>query len=262
MSKLIDKFNSAAQTGSHGMGFSVNKSSQPRLTMLLIATLEDSETGHLIDRIKGADGVLLELANVTSGMKAMEKISQTFPDMLCGARLLNINEAELKKLAEAQFDFVVLPANSASLVVSENENTSKILEIDNFIAEGLLRTVNDLPVEALLVSNEAGSNLALTWLRLMVFQRFGSAVSKFLLAPLSANVTAKELQAVWAAGVNGIIVRVTPELAADKMQELHQMLEKLKLPPRKSAKRDVLLPRLRTETADPAEEEEEEEEDW
>ena len=119
----------------------------------------------------------------------------------------------------------------------------------------------DLPVNAVLVTAEGGEGHFLTWHHLMLFQRFSSLLTKPLLVTIPSNVAAKELQVLWEAGVDGVVVEVEAEKPAGKLPELRQTIDKLS--PRSSHKQGragALLPRI-TEGAGSLPEEPEEEEE-
>ena len=56
-------------------------------------------------------------------------------------------------------------------------------------------------------------------------------------------VTPSELQALWQAGVDGVVVEVGVGQPAERLKELRQVIDKLVFPsPRKRKKAEVLLP--------------------
>jgi len=238
------------------MGFSAVKAAAARPRMLLVASLKDNEIDSSGRQLKGADSLLVTAPDVTSGIKALGNISHSLANIPCGLRLDDVREKEIKELTAAGCDFVVLPANGASLIVSRDKELGKIIEMDPFITEGLLRTADELPLDAVLIGDDAEKSNAITWARLMSFQRFNSAISKYLLAPVSAGVTATELQAVWAAGIDGIVVEMNQDVSQDRLKELNRILGSLDLPPQpRRLRRGVLVPRVQMEP--PAAEEEE-----
>ena len=126
--------------------------------------------------------------------------------------------------------------------------------------DSLLRAVNSLPVDAVLVTDtfEGGS---LVWHELMIFQHLANTLGKPMIINIPADITEEELKALWEAGVDGVIVEVSTMKAGGlkKMQELIS-----KLPPRSSRKRskiEALLPHPGGESFTPKPPDEEEEED-
>ena len=160
-------------------------------------------------------------------------------------------------MVKAGCDFVVFPAANTPLAILQDDEVGKILEVEVSLSEGLLRAVDELPVDGVLITGEAKRDYFLTWHHLMTFQRFADLLTKPLLVCVPSKVTANELQALWKAGVDGIVVAVGVEPPAGKLNELRQTIDKLAFPPRNWAKAEALLPYIRGEEKIVAEEEEE-----
>jgi hypothetical protein len=159
---------------------------------------------------------------------------------------------------KAGCDFVVFPAAKTSLAILQNEAVGRILEIEASLSDGLLRAIDALPVDAVLIADELREDYFLTWHHLVLFQHFANLLTKPLLVSIPSNVTANELQALWEAGVDGVIV----EVETGRVSKLRQAIDKLTFPSqRKRGKAEALLPRIGGEPSTVTMEEEEEEEE-
>jgi len=159
-------------------------------------------------------------------------------------------------------DFVVFPAANTSLAILQNKEVGKILEVEASFSEGLLRTVNELPVDAVLFTSEQEKEHFLTWHHLMLFQYFANLLTKPLLVSIPSKVTDSELQALWGAGVVGVVVEVGVGQPAGGLTELRRTIDNLTFPSqRKRRKEEALLPYISEEASRVTEEEEEEEEE-
>ena len=98
---------------------------------------------------------------------------------------------EVEKSIKSGADFIILPANGE--VLPPDKKIGKILQIEASITDVLLRTVSELPVDAVLL-NEEENGLVLTWKRLMLIQRFSSLLDKPLLIEVLPSITDTELQ--------------------------------------------------------------------
>ena len=163
-------------------------------------------------------------------------------------------------MAEAGGDFVVFPA-SAALALPEDDKVGKILQVEASLSEGLLKVVNELPVDAVLIASEPAGEPLLTWHHLMLFHRFADLLTKPLLVSIPLNTTADELQGLWKTGVDGVVVEVGIGQPAGRLKELRQIIDKLTFPSRQQKKVEALLPHLAEKTGTAADEEEEEEEE-
>jgi hypothetical protein len=262
MSKFIDKLNRLFQGETQPIGFRAREPVSPKPKIQLVASLAQENAEGLTDHVVGADAGLLRIAKPSTGTEALQKMSQALPDIPWGGWLQGRGLGGIKQLTKAGCDFIVFPATDTPLALIENKETGRILEVEASLTEGLLRTTNELPVDAVLVAGGQREGHSLTWQHLMLFQRFADLLTKPLLVPIPVKVTGDELQALWEAGVSGVVIEVSPEQPQDSLKKLRQVIDKLELPTvRRRGKAEALLPRLRGETSiAPPETEEEEEE--
>jgi hypothetical protein len=147
------------------------------------------------------DVVILEAFGKDLDSATLKKMPS---DMPWGVWLKDGNSETVKLLKEAGCDFIVFPA-SAPLAIVEDKETGKVLEIDISDNDSMLRSVAELPVDALLVSVKRDEAESLTWQDLMIIQRFGGIPTKPLMALIPENVTVSEIEALWQAGVLAVI---------------------------------------------------------
>jgi len=257
MSQFIDKLNQVSRVMPQTMGFRTAQPAPEKPKILLIASLAGAGTGGLADYVVSADAGLLRIPKLSSGAKTLKEISQAAPNIPWGGWLKDINKAGIKQMAKAGCDFLVFPAANTPLALLQNdEEVGKILEIEASLSEGLLRTVNELPVDAVLIAGEQAEKHLLTWHHLMLFQHFADLLTKPLLASTPPDVTANELQALWKAGVDGVVIEAAAGQPVDRLKELRQAIDKLTFPSqRKREKAEALLPRINSEVSTVAEEE-------
>lgn len=260
MSRFIDKLKRVSQVAPQPIGFKVAQPvSKPR--MLLVASLPQADVAHLADYLAGADAGLLPIARLTSEAKQLKEIVQLIPDILWGGLLQDTRQGGIKRIVQAGGDFIVFPLDT-SLKILEDEEVGKVLEVEASLDEGLLRAVDELPADAVLITGQEKSDYFLTWHHLMLFRRFADLLTKPLLVSVPANVTAGELQAIWEVGVDGVVVDVEVGQPVGKLKKLRQIIDSLSLPSkRKPTRIAALLPHLRGEAGPVTEEEEEEEEE-
>jgi len=260
MSKFIDKLNRLSRGETQPIGFRAREPASPKPKIQLVAILAQESAESLTGHVVGADAGLLRIVKPSTGVEALPKLSQALPDIPWGGWLQGKGLGGLKQLSKAGCDFIVFPATDTPLTLIENKEAGRILEVEASLSEGLLRAVNELPIDAVLVASEQKEGYSLTWQHLMLFQRFAGLLTKPLLVSIPAKVTGSELQALWEAGVSGIVVEISPEQPQDSLSKLRQVIDKLEFSlPRRREKVEALLPRLRGETSTPVPEEEEEE---
>jgi len=261
MSKFIDKLKLISHSAPEPMGFRAKDSKQDKPKLLLVVSLAGADADGLVNYMAGVDSGLLLISDVSSGAETLEKVSQAVPDIPWGGWLRNIDNQGMENLVKAGCDFVVFSAADTPLALLQTDEVGRILEIDTSLSDGLLRSVNKLSVDAVLIASEGEGSHPLTWHHLMRFQRFSDLLSKPLLASIpSDDVTNAELQALWDGGVRGIIVEVDSEQSAGRIKELCQTIDKLNYSSSKHEKMDALLPSIRGETDASVVEEDEDDE--
>lgn len=255
MSRLIDKLNQVSQTSPQPIGFRTQPvSAKPK--MLLIACLTQANIDRLADYVAGADGGLLPI-HQSSEVKVLKKISEAVANIPWGVWLKDGGRAEMDEIVKVGCDFVVFAADSTSLAMPPSEPVGRIIEVyAPALSDGLLRAIDDLPVDAVLIAEEPEEKHFLTWHDLILFQHFANLLTKPLLVSIPSNVTANELQALWAAGVDGVIAEVGVDQPVGTISQLRQAIDKLTLPPqRKPRKAEALLPPIGQERGTVTEEE-------
>jgi len=258
MSKLIDKLSWVSQVGLQPMGFRAAQSVSQKPRMTLIATLAQVDVDRLADWVAGADAGLLQIPKLSSGVKTLGEVCQAMPDIPWGGWLRDMDREGIGQVVEAGCDFVVFPAANTPLAILQDDKVGKILEVEALLNEGLLKAVDDLAVDAVLIAGEHRKDYFLTWHHLMLFRRCVNLLTKPLLVSVPSNVAANELQALWEAGVGGVVVEAGVGQPVGRLTELHQMIDKLTFSsPGKQRKIEPLLPYIHGEADIVSEEEEE-----
>ncbi|MFC1919047.1 hypothetical protein ACFLWW_03655 [Chloroflexota bacterium] len=260
MSKFIDKLNGLSRGEFKPIGFGVRQAASPRPKIQLVAALAQESAGVLTDCVTEADAGLLCISRLSSGVKAIEKVSRACPDIPWGGWLKGVGLTQIKQMARISCDFLAFPSAGTPLSIFKNNEVGRILEVESALAEGLLRVVDELPVDAVLVTCGGQEGGFLTWQHLMLFQRFADLLTKPLLASIPSVVTADELRSLWEAGVEGVVIEIKAGQPPDRLKKLRQVVDALDFPPQRRHERaGPLLPRIGGEMGMSPEEEEEDE---
>ncbi|MCJ7605577.1 MAG: hypothetical protein MUO19_06035 [Dehalococcoidales bacterium] len=255
MSKIIDFFQRDSQATSQPMGFRTSRTSAPVKRLALIAAVTP---GAAITPAVGADAMLIRPGKTRLTAKTALAISKSLGDMPWGIA----DTGDKPVSVPGGCDFVVFPATARTDAAPRDEEVAKILEVESSMDDGLLRSVNDLPVDAVVILDSFEDAGPLVWHRLMILRHVTHLVSKPVIVPVPADICKDDLESLWEAGIEGIIV----DADADRIAALHKTI--VALPPRSAPKRDraeALLPRTGGESGsvtEPDEEEEEEDDDW
>lgn len=229
MSKFIDRLDRSSEASFQPMGFSRSQTALQKPKILLVASLNRIAIKQLSDCSTGADAALLTMNKSSLGRNAYDKMYQVSRNIPWGFRLEGMDQKKVKEIETAGCDFVVFSAGDTSLAILESSKMGRILEIEPLICDGLLRSVNDLPLDAVLVTNN-GQKQILTWQHLMRFKHFTGLLTKPLLAQIPLSITDKELQMLWEAGVVGVVTVVNVTQSTEGLYGLRRIIEKLDFP--------------------------------
>jgi hypothetical protein len=244
MSKFIERLQQVTQPLPQSMGFKTNKTEQTRPKIQLIVNITGNKSKSPAKELNEADALLLPVSGVG--------VDKT----IWGMWLLNGDANEVEKSIKSGADFVILPVNGE--VLPPDKKIGKILQMEASITDVLLRTVSELPVDAVLLTEDKESGFVLTWKRLMLIQRFSSMLNKPLLIEILPGITGTELQLVWEAGVSGVIVTVSSEQAETVTRDLRKIIDKLSFPSRRKREKGMaILPRVEVQQEEPEEEDDE-----
>lgn len=234
MSKLIDKLNKLTRSEPTPIGFRREQSASAGRKIQLIAELSGTEEG----KVAGVDAVLFDITgkDVPSGT-----LTEKQKDVPWGGWLKAGGVKGIAQLRDAGCDFVVFSAADAPLTLAEDKEMGRILEVDTSMSDGMLRTVVELPVDAVLVSVAQDKGDYLTYRDLMVLQRFGGFPGKSLIVRTPAKLSGAELEALWEAGVTAIV-------AKGNIDKLRKVIDKTEFP--SARKRDKAEPVLRQSEPD------------
>ena len=260
MSQLLDKIKKQSETPGPQMGFRRTLADNKPPSMLLIARVAVDASGTPLKPIEGSDAVLLESPDFELSEKNLKKITEPLGKTPWGIFIEESKDtgAALEKSA---CDFFVFTPATPVTAAPINEKTGKIMQVESSMDDGLLRALNDLPVDAVLASDTLGEGEALSYHHLMLLHYMGLLIKKPLIVPAPATISKEELKALWDAGIEAVLVPV--DVSKDEnLNDLHAIAEQL--PPRtvsKKNKMNVSLPHSGVKEAEPPPPDEEEEDE-
>ena len=259
MSKFVDTLKRLSQAAPAPMGFLPSRPSPSRLRIQLLAVVAPENLDHAADFAAGADAILLPVARQSPSTKRLAQLTDTVTGVPWGGWLKG-GHAGVPELVKAGCDFIIFPASHTPLTVASDGGSGKILEVEASLNEGLLRAINNLPADAVFVTNDLTEDDSLTWQHLLLFQRFASLLTKPLLVPVPYGVGAEELKALWEAGVDCVVME-TEGMPPDRLKELRKIIDSLAFPSHsRREKMEPMLPRFGSEPRQVTAEEEEEDE--
>ena len=251
MSKFAEKLKRVYHGSAPAMGFrtSAEAESSPLVIVASLGKTSAADAGGLA--AAGIDAGILGLKGLSA--KSFGQLAEAVGYIPLGLSLESTEKDVIVKSIDIGCDFAVFGLKTPLEAVNK-EGMGRILKIDSSLEPGLVRTINGLPlsVDAVLVG---GDEPAITIERLLIYQRFAELLDKPLLIALSSMITADELNGLFQAGVNGLVL---PEgLSAEAVAELKKAASGLSRAAKRKTGAAAILPRLGGELETGVEEEEE-----
>jgi hypothetical protein len=140
--------------------------------------------------------------------------------------------------------------------VLHKEGLGKFLMIEPSLDQGLVRAINSLEVDGVLISSRGGDSFVAVE-HLLVCRRFVELLEKQVIMALPPLVAKAELTSLWQAGVDGVVAPLTQSVEA--LAEIKKMISDLPRGARgRRAKAGVVLPHYGGGVAGEEDEEQEE----
>jgi hypothetical protein len=257
MSRLIDDLLKVDRTSYQPMGFRTNRQAPtgPRLRLIAGAIPASSISA---ESVAGADAVLL-LPEKQPEVGAIINALEPLGNLPWGIYLRDSTGSNATSLIKEGCDFFVFSAASPVSSVPTDDDIGKILEIESSLDDGLLRAVNNIPVDAILLTDSPEADFPLAWHRLMIFRHITGMLTIPVILRVPLDAAESDLRALWEAGADGLIAEIDTD-RPDGIKNLRNLIEGLPARTQQKKERaDAVLPRTgETGTARPEPDEEEE----
>ncbi|MBI4339983.1 MAG: hypothetical protein HY680_08530 [Chloroflexi bacterium] len=260
MSKLLDRLDRIARGPGRTLGFAPPSARETVPTMSLLAQVNAGSPAEAESLLTaGADAIILP-------GPADPKAPLELPEgSLWGMEVPGLDKAQADAYREMGCDFLVFGIADTRVDALEEGECTRILRVAANLEETLLRCVEDLPVDVVIVS-KPGPEGPLSLAHLLAIANVRSATSRYVLLEWDADLSPKELEHLRDMGVDGIVVKYSGNTSSGTISALRERIAGL--PPRKPKSdregRAPILPRLegglapaRQRQPEPDEEEEE-----
>jgi hypothetical protein len=242
VSKLLEKLEQISKGNSKPLGFAAAAAKSKLANMAIIAAVDDNDKAAVTSAKEYADAILI---NSPAGKYAASKSNLPW-----GAP---INDPATIK--ESGCDFILLNTQDSPIALLQEEKLCRMIEIDPAIADGLIRAVNQLPVDIVLIAGDTSISMK----RLLACQHIANMIGKYLLLRIPPEISKEELKEIWEIGMTGVVVPVTGD-TKKSLAALRQAVDALPASRRKRiSKTSATIPHIAP--AEPAEEEEPDEDE-
>jgi hypothetical protein len=156
-------------------------------------------------------------------------------------------------------DFLVFDIADTRVDALEEGKCARILRVPENLEEPVLRGLEDLPVDIILLHKPAPEG-PLTLSHLLAISNVRSATSRYLLMQWNADLTLRELEHLRDMGIDGLVVDVKDSSLVAALRERIDSLPDRK--PKGDQRPIATLPRVGQAASTPPQRREEEEDDW
>ncbi len=237
MSKFTDKLNKVSKSVATPIGFHSATSEPGDSPLLLIAGIFSAD----IKKVKSLDGISIDAAlilNQNIGLKKAKQFVKVLKDTPLGIIINQLGEINNANSATTGLDFIAFDKH-VSMINVERTSVGKLLMIDASLNMDLIRAVNGLDIDGLVIDNSQADLLTVE--HLLICQRLHELLRKPLLMILPSLVTGAELCRLWEVGVTGIISSKT--WSVESLIGLRQKIDNLpKRHAPRNSKIDAILP--------------------
>jgi len=253
MSKFVDKLQRLSKSSAPSIGFHPAASESESSAMLLIAGLSgvDVKEAKVVADSNADAGLILNQSFDTETVKQMV---EAVGDIPLGVFVKDVSQDKVNELVGSGCDFVVFDIKVPGAVLQQ-EDVGKFLMIAPSLEQSLVRAINGLEVDGVFINR--GEESSITVEHLLIYQRFSELLNKPLVVTLPSLVTSGELNNLWQAGIDGIVI--PPAQPIEVFAALRRMAANLsKEAKRRRGKVGVILPQYGEDMVIEEDEEEEE----
>jgi hypothetical protein len=238
MSKFVDKLQSLSKSSAKPIGFHPSVSELKSPTMLLIAGLSGAEVkGAKIAADVNADAGLVLSEGASANV--VKQMVEAVGDVPLGVFVKGMSEEKIDEVVGTGCDFLVFDIKIPAAVLHK-EDMGKFLMIEPSLDQGLVRAINSLEVDGVLISSRGGDSFVAVE-HLLVCRRFVEVLEKPVIMGLPSLATKAVLTSLWQAGVDGVVTPSTQPV--EGLTELKKMISDLPRGARgRRAKGGVVLP--------------------
>ena len=235
MSKLVDTMRRVLRGEGPRMGFGASPSTKQR-SMILLAELPSTDPVLASRAVEqSVDGLFFPLPS-GDDFEGIRQVSQLVGALPWGVQLAAADRHLLSSLFEMGCDFLVLSSGSIPLSLLREEKPGKVLQIDGSLSDGLLRALDQLPIDLVLM--ECGGGDSVTISDLMNCWRVAMLVRKPLALIASPHLDPADLPLVRETGVEVLVVALDgTDSSIEKLGAFRQAIETL--PHRRSSRQQV-----------------------
>jgi len=252
MSKLAEKIRRVTMGEPTPIGFGAAGRARTA-TMLLLGLAADRWAERASQAASGGvDALILAFGDGALKKGELQDAVKAAGDVPCGVQLGQADPEVIERLRQAGVDFVVFEAERTTAAALLDETLGYVLHLREEMSDVYLRTLEPLPLDAILLPSPEGS---LTVRAQMELQRIAGLARTPLIVAVPPSTGPAEFQCLRDVGVAGVAVDLGLPGGVEALPALRQGIEGL--PPRRRRREEhgeALLPSMAPQAAEEEEE--------
>jgi len=261
MSKLLDRLDRITRGAPRAMGFAATANLEPIPSLALLTWMGGAGRNDVAS-LAEANVDAFVLPRGVLGVDNLEQQLKLLEGYTWGVVMEQPERDRVEAYREKGCDFLVFGIEETRVDALEEGECARILRIPADLEEPLMRGLEDLPVDIILLRKPAPEG-SLNLTHLLAISNVRCATSRYLLLEWNSELTSRELEHLRDMGVDGLVVNIE-EVQPSGITTLREKINGL---PRRKAKGEqrpvAVLPRVREMgNTRPQRQEEEEEEEW
>lgn len=233
MSRFVERLEKISQGGTGGLGFGAAKAGKTPALALVGHISKNYAAGLAAVAKLGLDAALLSGIDAPAGLK---KLKKSLPSMPWGVHVTSLSEEDSQAFREEGCDLLAFSLEETTAAAVATDEAARILYTDAGLEDRELRGIASLPLDVF-VLRVPGLADAWTLKDLASVAMVSRRVDKYILVEVSKAPTAKDLEALRDAGVDGLVVDME-SIGAEALAELKAAT--LDLPKQKPGRRGGL----------------------
>ena len=190
MSMLLDMLERISRGSTQALGFRAAAVKRGPSMVLIAAFSEGDTEAATIAKQQGADAVLISPTKLEG--EGLKQVVGSLAQVPWGVSVREGTPGDMSRLREMGCDFIVFEAAEAPLALLREEAMAKIVEIQPSLARGLVRAIENMPLDAVLIGSESGHSLSVH--RLMTYYHMANLVRKPRVVSVPIDVAGEDLQ--------------------------------------------------------------------
>lgn len=225
MSKFLDRLEQISVSAPAPMGFGNRRSQRAPGMALVVLVSSDHANGCQVAASVAPEAAILSGVDDAQGLKSFEDGLLEVP---WGVQSNTLTEEGAKAYQEAGCDLVAFTLQDTAVSALASDDMARILCLDSGADERQLRSIEPLPIDAVLIS-VPGQSGPWNLNDLATITAVSTRISKYVLVQVLATPEKKELEAFRKAGVHGLVLDVGA-VSSENLAELKTALQEMPRP--------------------------------